>query len=189
MTTMKSGRELLEILLQRRKVLAGFADMALQSEDLDEVLQEACRLVAAAMQTKRAKVLEIEPGGGTLFVRAGVGWAPDVVGQVRLSMREHSSETYAIDAGEPVISQDIAEDHRFEVPAFMKEAGVVALVNVPTSCRGGGPTASCRWTTRSRATSTRMTALSCAPTPASWVRSSTGCSSWGICDPPKNASA
>lgn len=124
-------RDKTEVLLRQRKVLADFGDVALQSEDIDAVLQEACRLVGEALGTDRAKVLEIEKGAESLFVRVGVGWGPGVVGHVRLPMDEHSSETYAIRLGEPVITQDIAREDRFEVPAFMKGAGVVALVNVP----------------------------------------------------------
>ena len=116
---------------RRQRVLADFGDLALRSEDLDAVLTEACRLVGEAMGEGRAKELEIEPGGGSLFVRAGVGWAPGMVGHVRLPMEEHSSETYAISLGEPVITQDLAREERFDVPAFMKAAGVAALVNVP----------------------------------------------------------
>lgn len=124
-------RDLLDTMLKRQKVLADFADFALQSDDLDEVLQEACRLVAEAMGTRRAKVLEIENGGERLFLRAGVGWAPGQVGQLRLSMRDHSPESFAIRAREPVITRDIAREDRFEVSAVMKTEGVVALVNVP----------------------------------------------------------
>jgi len=32
---------------------------------------------------------------------------------------------------EPVISQNIADEDRFDIPDIMKDAGVVALVNVP----------------------------------------------------------
>lgn len=121
----------LQIMQKRQKVLADFGDFALQSEDLDEVLHEACRLVGEALATGRAKVLEIETGGESLFVRAGVGWASDVVGQVHVPMGENSSESFSIRAAEPVISRDIAREDRFDVPPFMKEAGVVALANVP----------------------------------------------------------
>ncbi|TNC47698.1 PAS domain S-box protein [Rubellimicrobium rubrum] len=120
-----------DVLLKQQKVLADFGSVALQSEDLDAVLTEACRLVGEALGTERAKVLEIEAGGQSLLVRAGVGWAPDVVGHVHLPMDEHSSETYAIKAGEPVITQDIRTETRFGLPDFLTDAGVVALVNVP----------------------------------------------------------
>jgi PAS domain S-box-containing protein len=126
-------------MLKRQQVLADFGDFALRSEDLDEVLTEACRLVGEALGTSRAKVLEIQHAEQSLWVRAGVGWAPGVVGQLRLPMRENSSETFAIEAAEPVISQDIGKEERFEVPPFMKEAGVVALANVPIFLPGGRP--------------------------------------------------
>ncbi|MCQ0972263.1 GAF domain-containing protein [Paracoccus sp. TK19116] len=116
---------------RRQKVLADFGDFALQSEDLDEVLHEACRLVSEALGTVRAKVLEIENGGESLFVRAGVDWAPDVVGHIHVPMGENSSESFSIREGEPVVSKDIAREDRFDMPPFMKEAGVVALANVP----------------------------------------------------------
>jgi PAS domain S-box-containing protein len=127
----------LETLLNRQKVLADFGDFSLQSEDLDEVLAEACRLVGEAMETGRAKVLEIEKNGASLLVRAGVGWDPGIVGHMRLPMSERSSETFAINERKPVITQDISKEERFDVPDFMKRAGVVALANVPILLPGG----------------------------------------------------
>jgi PAS domain S-box-containing protein len=118
-------------MVKRLQVLADFGDFTLKSNNLDEILTEACRLVGDALGTGRAKVLEIQQEGTSLLVRAGVGWASGIVGHMRLPMAEHSSETFAIELGEPVVSQDISKEDRFDVPAFMKEAGIVALVNVP----------------------------------------------------------
>ena len=126
-----------EQMKKRQQVLADFGEFTLSNENLDEVLTEACRLVGAALGTKRAKVLEIQEDGQSLFVRAGVGWAPGIVGHLRLPMSEHSSETFAIKAGRPVITQDIAKEERFPLPDFLKEAGVVALVNTPIRVPGG----------------------------------------------------
>src|SRR3712207_4626927 len=122
---------------KRQKVLADFGEFALRSDDLDAVLTQACRLVADALGTGRAKVLEIEDEGRTLFVRAGVGWDKGVVGRVRLPMAEHSSETYSVKLGEPVITNDLSSEERFGFPAFIKEAGVKALANVPILLPGG----------------------------------------------------
>jgi PAS domain S-box-containing protein len=124
-------------MITRQRVLADFGDLAQRSESLDEILTEACRLVSEALGTTRAKVLEIEYEGRSLLVRAGVGWKPDVVGRLRLEMREHSSETFSIKLGKPVVTQDIRQEDRFEVPAFLRDAGVVALVNVPIFLPGG----------------------------------------------------
>ncbi len=126
-------------MMKRLQVLADFGDFTLRSETLDEILTEACRLVAAALGTSRAKVLEIQQGEQCLLVRAGVGWDPEIIGHERLPMGEHSSETFAIRAAEPVISQDVNSDDRFDIPAFMKKAGVVALANVPIFLPGRRP--------------------------------------------------
>ncbi|MFC7478252.1 PAS domain S-box protein [Dankookia sp. GCM10030260] len=128
-----------EQMVLRQRVLANFGELALRSESLEEVLTEACRLVSEALGTRHAKVLEIEPGGRSLIMRAGIGWDPGIVGKLRLEMRDHSSETYSIRAGKPVITRDIRHEERFEVPPFLKDAGVVALANVPIFLPGGRP--------------------------------------------------
>jgi PAS domain S-box-containing protein len=120
-----------EQMMKRQQVLADFGEFVLRSENLDEVLAEACRLVAEACGITRTKILEIREDGQALFVRAGVGWAPGIVGRLRLPMREPSSETFAIKGGVPTITQDIRMEERFDVPEFMKEAGVIAFANVP----------------------------------------------------------
>ena len=74
-----AGQSQAETLLKRQQVLADFGEFALESQDLNEVLTEACRLVAEAFGITRAKILEIQEDGQALFVRAGVGWDPGEV--------------------------------------------------------------------------------------------------------------
>jgi hypothetical protein len=50
-------------------VLARFGELALRSDDLDEILTEACRLVGEALGTDMAKVRELQDDGTTLLVR------------------------------------------------------------------------------------------------------------------------
>lgn len=128
-----------EQMMKRQQVLADFGEFALRSDSVDAVLTEACRLVGEALGTGRAKILEIQEDDRSLLVRAGVGWDSGIVGRMRLPMREHSSETFAIAEGKPVITQDIRKEERFDIPEFMKKAGVVALVNAPTFLPGRKP--------------------------------------------------
>lgn len=116
--------------LQQQLALARFGELALQSDDLDEILTEACRLIGEALDTDLAKVMQLRDEGRTLFVRAGVGWKPGVVGEVWLDRDPGSSEGRALETGEPVISRDIAQETRFEFADFLKDNGVKALVNV-----------------------------------------------------------
>ena len=116
-------------LIRQQQVLARFGELALKSEDLGEILNEACRLVGEALGTDLSKVMELQEDGITLRVRAGVGWPPGVVGEVTVRAEAGSSEGHAIRTGKPVISTDIETETRFEYADFIKQAGVRALVN------------------------------------------------------------
>ena len=117
-------------LLRQQTVLAKFGELALRSDDLDEILTEACRLVGEALGTDLAKVMELQEDGDTLLVRAGVGWTPGIVGEVTLKATENTSEGLALKTGEPMISPDIGKETRFKYPLFLIENGVRAVANV-----------------------------------------------------------
>jgi two-component sensor histidine kinase len=116
--------------LNQQIVLARFGEFALKCDDLDPILHEACRLVGDALGTQLAKVVELQPGGRTMLVRAGVGWKPGVVGQATTTLGMRTAESHALETGEPVISPDIGAEDRFEYPDFIRDNGVQALVTV-----------------------------------------------------------
>ncbi|MES2968384.1 MAG: histidine kinase dimerization/phosphoacceptor domain -containing protein [Pseudomonadota bacterium] len=116
--------------LRQQTILAKFGELALQSEDLDEILTEACRLVGQALGTDLAKVVELQSDGKTLLVRAGVGWKDGVVGVATINLEENTSEAYALRSGEPMISPDVAKETRFKYPDFLIDNGAQAVANV-----------------------------------------------------------
>jgi len=119
-----------EELLRQQTTLARFGELALRSDDLDEILTEACRLAEEALGTDLAKVVELQEDGQTLLVRAGVGWKPGVVGVATIKATDDTSEGLALKTGEPMISPDIATETRFTYPPFLTENGVRAVANV-----------------------------------------------------------
>jgi PAS domain S-box-containing protein len=126
-------------LLRQQAVLAKFGEFALRSDDLDDILHQACLLVGQACNTRFAKVMEFQSDGVTLLVRAGIGWPEGVVGHVTVTADKTSSEGYAVETGKPVISQDIESEQRFTYPDFLRAAGIRALVNVVILGRDGEP--------------------------------------------------
>ena len=119
-----------DTLRRQRVVLAKFGELALRSQDLDEILTEACRLVGEALGTHLAKVVEIQPDGLMLRVRAGVGWKPGVVGVANIAAADHTSYRAALTSGLPIISPNIAKEIRFSYPQFLIDNGVQAVMNV-----------------------------------------------------------
>jgi two-component sensor histidine kinase len=120
-----------DALLEQQRALARFGELALASEVLDEILTEACRLVGDALGTDLAKVVELQPDGHTLLVRAGIGWRPGIVGKIRTQIDEPTPEGLTLRTGAAIASPDVAQETRFEVPPFVAEHGVRATVCVP----------------------------------------------------------
>ncbi len=128
-----------EALLRQQTVLARFGEFALKAEDLDTILTEACRLVGEALGTDLAKVIELQPDGKTLLVRAGIGWRPGIVGEMRLRLDDETSEAYSLHAPDAITSPDLTRETRFRLPGFLQEHGVKALVNVTILGTAGSP--------------------------------------------------
>jgi len=116
--------------LKRETGFAQFGELALKSEDLDEILSEACRLAAEVLGTDLAKVVQLQDDGTSMIVRAGVGWGPNVVGVATVTASEDTSEGHCLHTGEPMISPDITKETRFRYPQFLIDNGVQAVANV-----------------------------------------------------------
>jgi len=110
--------------------LAEFGKCALRVDDVGKLLQEATRLVSDAIEVDLVKVLELLPDGKTMLVRAGVNWAPGVVGHATIPANEGSSAGYALHIGKPVICENVATETRFQIPTLLIEHGVKSTVNV-----------------------------------------------------------
>jgi signal transduction histidine kinase/CheY-like chemotaxis protein len=117
-------------LLRQQTALARFGELALRSDDLEEILTEACRLAGEALGTDLAKVVELQEDGKTLVVRAGVGWKPGIIGVATIKAEDDTSEGHALRTGEPMTSPDIATETRFKYPQFLVDNNVRAVANV-----------------------------------------------------------
>jgi two-component sensor histidine kinase len=121
---------LVDAVLRQQTTIAEFGGEALQAEDIDALLQRACVLAAEGLGATHAKILEAQPASGRLLVRAGVGWARDVVGQATLGSDLESQPGYALQTGWPVVSEDLHKETRFRVPELLLQHGIRSAVNV-----------------------------------------------------------
>jgi two-component sensor histidine kinase len=119
-----------DAILRQQATIAEFGTEALQVEDLDELLTRACALAAQGLGVAHAKVLERQLEGGRLLIRAGVGWAQDVVGRVTLGADLESQPGYALQTGWPVVSEDLWTETRFRVPEVLLQHGIRSAANV-----------------------------------------------------------
>jgi two-component sensor histidine kinase len=127
----------LTVRLRQQAAIAEFGSHALRTHDLDTLLQRASALVATGLDIKQAKVLELLPNGDQLLVRAGVGWGPDVVGKATIGADGRSPAGHALKTDQPVVSEDLSQEPRFDVPELLREHGIRSAINV--IIRGEGP--------------------------------------------------
>ena len=65
-----------------------------------------------------------------MLVRAGVNWAPGVVGHATIPANEGSAAEYALQMGQPVICENVATETRFQIPELLVQHGVKSTINV-----------------------------------------------------------
>lgn len=119
-----------QVLLRQRKVLAQFGELALKSDSIDQVLDEACRLVTQALHVEYVKFLELQPDGQTLYLRSGLGWNAATVGRLTMTVGEGTPERLALDTNAPVVSNNRESERRFTYRDIHLDHGIHAFVNV-----------------------------------------------------------
>lgn len=116
--------------LRQREHLAELGACALSTGELDELMTEACRLVADGLDVGFCKILEYLPAENRLLVRAGIGWREGVVGHTKLDAGTASPAGYALHTGKPVISNELSREDRFRTPELLLEHGIERAMNV-----------------------------------------------------------
>lgn len=120
----KRAEELLQARVRQQAAVASLGQRALQETNLDRVFEAAVTILAETLDVELAKVLELEPGGETLRLRAGVGWQEGLVGSARVDTDEGSQAGYTLLSGDAVVVDDLRTEVRFRGPPLLTEHGV-----------------------------------------------------------------
>lgn len=127
---METAQDRVRKLELQRSALADFGLFAFHSEHLDTTLRQASELVSHAMGVPLVKVLEHLPDRGEMLFRSGVNWQPGTIGVATIPDGERSPGGFALRSDNPVVSPDIAREHRFDTPEILIRHGVRSMVNV-----------------------------------------------------------
>jgi len=112
------------------KAVADLGKQALDGLDLTPLFSEAVHVVASILDVDYVKVLELQPEGETLILRAGAGWKKGYVGRATVEACERSQAGYTLKRRKPVVVEDYRTEHRFEKPAILAEHDVQSGVSV-----------------------------------------------------------
>lgn len=129
----------LSLRLRQQELVADFSRFALQADDLQSILDKASEVAAEGLDARFAKVLEYRSGDAAFLVRAGVGWNDGVVGHAHVGADLESPAGYAFRSGQPVISNHLANEHRFRTPQLLADHGIRSAINVLIQAPGCEP--------------------------------------------------
>ncbi len=129
--TLEQANAELTLRLRQQELATAFANVGLQTEDLQVVLDEACRAACRGMGCRHARVLQHLPAQDRLVMRAGVGWDPAASGQAGFDAGPKGPAGHALRTGQPVLSDHLAAQARLRTPAPLVEHGVHRAFSVP----------------------------------------------------------
>jgi PAS domain S-box-containing protein len=122
----------LERSARQQAAVAQLGVRALASHSLAPLMDEAVALVSQTLGVDLVSIIEILPDRETLLLRAGIGWEDGVVGRATARAGPESLTGYSVMTGEPVISEDLIADERFEISPLLvrhgPESGVTVVI-------------------------------------------------------------
>ncbi|MES1926235.1 histidine kinase dimerization/phosphoacceptor domain -containing protein [Salinisphaera sp. T31B1] len=126
----------LEYRLRQQSLVSELGLYALNNRDFADLAQQATRIAAEGVCSGMAKVLRYRPDKHDFLVFAGVGWRQGVVGHATVGAALDSPAGYALQTGEPVISNHLDDETRFRTPDLLAEHGVTRAINVVIQATG-----------------------------------------------------
>lgn len=130
----RAEREML-IRLRQNEAIAHLAARALEGASVAELLAEAAESARTGLQADFASVLEYD--GASRGIRISATTGDDAAEYLNLWTEEQESTlwSFVLNAGEPVISEDLSADVRFRAPCRLLERGARSAVSAPIRSR------------------------------------------------------
>jgi len=114
-----------------QSVLARIGSLAVSGTPVQEIMNEAARLTAEALNVELCKILIPRESDEHLYLVAGVGWREGLIGTLTVEGGTHSQAGFAIRERQPVVVRDLQAETRFVPSRLLAEHGGIAGMSVP----------------------------------------------------------
>lgn len=108
----------------QHQAIAELGQIALQEGRFDELCESAVEAAARCLNVRFSKLLELNPEGQALTIRAGLGWKPGLVGRAAVPADIGSQAGYTLLTSDTVVVRDFGFETRFEAPSLLREHGI-----------------------------------------------------------------
>jgi PAS domain S-box-containing protein len=114
-----------------QSVLAHIGTLAVSDAPAQELMGEAVKHTAEALNVELCKILVPRESSDQLAVVAGIGLKPELIGKLTIEGGTHSQAGYAIRERLPVVVRDLRKETRFTPSKLLTEHGGIAGMCVP----------------------------------------------------------
>ena len=114
-----------------QSVLARIGTLAVSDAPAQELMNEAVRHTALALEVELCKILIAQDDDDHLVVVAGIGFEEELIGKLTIEGGTHSQAGFAIRERVPVIVRDLQNETRFTPSKLLTEHGGIAGMCVP----------------------------------------------------------
>ncbi len=125
----RSGKTL-EMYAGQQAVIARLAHELLLGGDLTLIMNKVVKAIADTLDNEFCKVLELQPDGKTMILRAGRGWKEGFVGSATVDTGLDSQAGYTLKSDGPVIVKDLKTETRFSGPPLLHDHNVTSGMSV-----------------------------------------------------------
>jgi len=126
----KRAEERIHTQALQQRLIAEFGQQAFASADVEDVLNRAVELVSVTLKAKFCNVLELDPDGKQLIIKAACGWSGEYQGRRTVAIRPGSRIEFVLSSREPLVIGDLTADPRFLDSPLVK-LGVRSGIQVP----------------------------------------------------------
>ena len=115
--------------LSQQSAVAELGRRALAGASREALVEAATDTLVETLEVEVTSFLELAPSRDELLLRAGRGWRAGELGRRRVPMTLSSSAGFALTTRQPVVSDDLRAEDRFEAPVLL-EYGILSSVSV-----------------------------------------------------------
>ena len=127
-TDLKVATEQLALREEQQATISRLGLHALRELDLQGFMDRVVRDTQVTLDVDFCKILELQPGGSRLLLRAGAGWKQGLVGKVTEDGGLGSPAGYALQSQESLAVEDLSEEDRFSISPLLREHGVTSCL-------------------------------------------------------------
>ncbi len=116
--------------IQQQSAIAQLGLAILKGSDLASVMSDIMASIGQSLAVELCCVLKHLKSKQAFLVKDGIGWPAGIIGTMVMSA-QHSQGQFTLQAGEPVLSEHLATENRFEAPHWILDAGAISSLSVP----------------------------------------------------------